>query len=167
MNDKNVIGWRRNYSSSFVPVTNYVMRLGDSVGNDERVTLFLEKLFGLGVRGLDLYEIAYCRKGEHANYLIDLGKPVLFVYPPVESVEDTHSEWYRRNRRVISQLNIKYPGLFVVEGGGVDISSLDSLFFLLVLLVLVMIILILLIFMVERGRVGNVVRRFQRLVRGL
>jgi hypothetical protein len=117
MNDKNVIGWRRNYSSSLVPVTNYVLSLGDFVGKDERVTLFLEKLFGLGVRGLDLYEIAYARKGEHSNYLINVDKPVLFVYPPVESVEDSPTEWYNRNRMVITELERRYPGLFVFDGG--------------------------------------------------
>jgi hypothetical protein len=112
-----IIGWRRNYSNSLVPVTNYVLSLGDSVGKDERVTLFLENLFGFGVRSLNLYQVAYARKGEHANYLIDVGKPVLFVYPPVESVEDSPREWYTRNRGVITELERRYPGLFVFDGG--------------------------------------------------
>lgn len=107
-----VIGWRRNYESQSVPVTNYVLRLGDSVGKNERVTLFLEKLSSLGVHGLNLYDIAYNRRGEHSNYLIDHGIPVLFVYPPVKSVEDSPREWYSRNRVVIQELNRKYPGMF-------------------------------------------------------
>jgi hypothetical protein len=135
-----VIGWRRYYGNPGVPVINTPLIFGDLVvGKDVRVTLFLDNLYVLGVRGLDLYEVAYCRKGEHANYLLADRVPVLFVYPPVESVEDSPSEWYRRNRRVVAELERRYPGLFVagvgdgvvgdgVVGGGAS-DGLNFLFF--------------------------------------
>ena len=120
------VGWRRVYVDTVeVPVINYpLMARGDmlGVGVDnvgsqqelvERFTIFLDKLYSMtSVRGLNLYNVAYARKGEHANFLLDSGRPVRFVYPPFESREDSPEEWYERNRRVITELETKYLGLF-------------------------------------------------------
>ena len=108
-----VIGWRRNYKDPHGQVTTTPLMSMDVIGVDERVTVWLDKLYSVNVfRGLNLYDIAYTRQGEHSNYLVDRGIPFLFVYPPYGSVEDTPLQWYKRNRKLITQLELTYPKLF-------------------------------------------------------
>ena len=113
-----VIGWRRDYTNNKVPVINTPLKVGEKFqGNSKhKFTIFLDKLYSItGIRRLNLYDIAYARQGEHANFLLDNGFPVLFVYPPCGQKEDTSRKWYNRNSRVITGLKLKYPGLFVTE----------------------------------------------------
>lgn len=124
--DKNeFIGWRRDYRDPILPVINTPVMVGDlgssfiaDVEKDIYFTLFLEKIYSLStIRGINLYKFAYNFKGKHSNILMDGDVPVLFVYPPVDVVEDSPNEWYERNRVLIADLVRKYPGLFVMGGG--------------------------------------------------
>jgi hypothetical protein len=115
-----VIGWRRDYTNPTVPVTNIPLTSGERLVQPrdplQKVTLFLEKVYSLPeMRGYDLYDLAYVKKGEHANFLLDQGTPVLFVYPPWTDPEDSPAKWYQRNHHAIDPLMQRYPGLFVVQ----------------------------------------------------
>ena len=119
------VGWRRDYTGPILPVINTPVMVGDlgsnfiaDVEKDIYFTLFLEKIYSLStIRGINLYKFAYNFKGKHSNILMDGDVPVLFVYPPVDVVEDSPNEWYERNRVLIADLVRKYPGLFVMGGG--------------------------------------------------
>jgi hypothetical protein len=116
-------GWKRDYTDLILPVINTPIKIGDNdfIANSKSniyFTIFLDKIYSLSnIRGINIYKFAYNRKGNHSNILIDEGVTVFFLYPPVDSVEDTPSEWYRRNGKVIAELVSKYPRLFVMSGG--------------------------------------------------
>ena len=115
-----VIGWRRTYTDPTVPVTNVPLTSRDSLFHNrdplQKVTLFLEKLYSIPeMRGYDLYDLAYVKKGHHANVLLDQGKPVSFVYPPWKDPEDSPARWYQRNQHTIDDLLQRYPRLFVFQ----------------------------------------------------
>jgi hypothetical protein len=115
------VGWRRDYTDPIIPVIYSPLLVGDlvtlfaDVKPNLRFTLFLNKVYPLStIRGINLYDFAYNRKGQRSNFLIDDGVPVLFKYPPCGMLEDSPREWYKRNRVLIADLVRKYPGLFVM-----------------------------------------------------
>ena len=115
-----MIGWRRSYTNPMVPVTTSPLTSGESLWQStdplHTVTVFLEKLYSIPeMRGFNLYDLAYVKKGEHANFLLDRGSPVLFVYPPWKDPEDSPARWYQRNQHTIDDLLERYPGLFVLQ----------------------------------------------------
>jgi hypothetical protein len=127
-------GWKRKYRFSDYSVTNSPLKWKDLLQKPKvniRFTLFVDRLYefvaqGLDWKPLDLYRLAYAHKGKPANWLLDRGVPVRFVYPPVEVAEDTCRMWYARNREVIDGLQLKYPGMFVLDCGKKKKKSLGS-----------------------------------------
>lgn len=120
MNPQIIIGWKRTYTNPTVPVTSFPLTSGDPLLYTpdplHKVTVFLEKLYRIpGMRGYDLYELAYVKKGEHGNFLLDQGMPISFVYPGWKDPEDSPAKWYQRNQQTIDHLLQRYPGLFVVQ----------------------------------------------------
>jgi hypothetical protein len=128
-------GWKRKYRFSDYSVKNTPLMLDDLLQKPKeniRFTLFVERLYDIAPeipnwKPLDLYRFAYAHKGKPANWLLDRGVPVMFVYPPVAWAEDTCGMWYARNRELIDGLQSKYPGVFVVDCGKKRKKSLGRL----------------------------------------